>query len=204
MFLKNINQKTLTKRSNMKNWIQLLILAVISLFSFNSLQGEEGQSTNKDRPVVVVKTTQGSFEVTLFPDIAPKAVENFLKHAEDHYYDGTTFHRVIRGFMIQGGDPLGNGTGGVSIWGKPFEDEVRADVKFDKAGYLAMANSGPKTNGSQFFITTAQAKWLNQKHTIFGQVTKGYDIVQKIEATPTGRQDKPLEKQEIISITLKE
>lgn len=155
------------------------------------------------RPVVVVETTQGSFEITLFPDIAPKTVENFLTHAQDHYYDGLTFHRVIPKFMIQGGDPNGNGTGGKSIWGKTFEDEFSKDVKFDKKGMLAMANRGPNTNGSQFFITTEATPWLNQKHTIFGEVTKGYDIIQKIENTPTGPQDRPIEPQKIIKITLK-
>ena len=192
----------------MKNWIQILAFVALNLFALTSVYAAENTLatpvTKENRPVVTIETTQGSFEVTLFPDVAPKAVENFLKHAEDHYYDGTTFHRVIKGFMIQGGDPLGNGTGGQSIWGKPFEDEVSPSVKFDKPGYIAMANSGPRTNGSQFFVTTSSPAWLNQKHTIFGEVTKGYDVVKKIEMVPTGRQDKPLEPQKILSIKLKQ
>lgn len=160
-------------------------------------------TVKKERPVLVFETTQGNFEVTLFPDVAPKAVQNFLEHAEEGYYNGTKFHRVIKGFMIQGGDPLGNGTGGQSIWGKTFEDEVSPQVQFDRPGLLAMANRGPNTNGSQFFITTAPTQWLNQRHTIFGEVTQGYDVVKKIENIATGAQDKPLEDQKILSITLK-
>jgi peptidylprolyl isomerase len=157
----------------------------------------------KERPVAVVETNRGTFEVSLFSDIAPKTVENFVKHSQDHYYDNLTFHRVIPDFMIQGGDPSGNGTGGQSIWGKNFEDEFSPSVKFDKKGLLAMANRGPNTNGSQFFITTAETPWLNNKHTIFGEVIKGYDVVEKIEKTPTGAQNKPLEPQKILKITIK-
>ncbi|MBI5274514.1 MAG: peptidylprolyl isomerase [Chlamydiales bacterium] len=154
-------------------------------------------------PVLEVKTTQGTFEITLRPHIAPKACENFMKLAEKKYYDGIIFHRVIKGFMVQCGDPTGTGRGGSSIWGKSFEDELRADVKFDKPGLLAMANSGPNTNGSQFFITTASTPWLNMNHTIFGEVTKGYDVIQKIETTKTDRMDKPVETQKILSVTVK-
>lgn len=156
------------------------------------------------QPTVIIETNQGSFEVVLRPDIAPKAVENFLKHAQDGYYNGIIFHRVIQGFMIQGGDPTGTGRGGESIWGHPFEDEFSPLVKFDRVGILAMANSGPKTNGSQFFITTAATPWLNMKHTIFGEVVKGYDIVQKIESTKTAPGDRPLEPQKILRIYTKQ
>lgn len=156
----------------------------------------------KENPVVSIETTAGTFEVTLFPDVAPKASENFIKLAEKDYYDGTVFHRVIPGFMIQGGDPAGTGAGGESIWGKSFEDEFNKDVKFDKPGLLAMANRGPGTNGSQFFITTAETSWLNNKHTIFGQVTKGYDVIKKIEGTgsPSGKPSTPTK---ILKITVK-
>lgn len=157
-----------------------------------------------EKSVVVIETNQGPITVALKPDVAPKAVENFLKLAEKKYYDGVIFHRVIKGFMIQGGDPTGTGRGGQSIWGTPFEDEVSANVKFDKPGLLAMANAGPKTNGSQFFITTAPATWLNGKHTIFGEVIDGYDVVKKIEAANTGPQDKPIATQQILSITVKD
>lgn len=155
-----------------------------------------------ENPIVVFETTQGNFEAELYPDKAPKAVENFLKLAEKHYYDGTVFHRVIKAFMIQGGDPQGNGTGGQSIWGKSFQDEFSPSLKFDQPGLLAMANRGPNTNGSQFFITTAPAPWLNQKHTIFGKVISGYDVVKKIEMTPT-QNDRPVTPQKILKITMK-
>ncbi len=143
--------------------------------------------------VVVFETNLGNFEITLKPDVAPKACENFLGLVAKGYYDGIIFHRVIKGFMIQGGDPTGTGAGGQSIWGKMFGDECSSSVKFDKPGLLAMANRGPNTNGSQFFITTAPATWLNMKHTIFGEVTTGYDIVKKIETSPTAPGDRPVE-----------
>ena len=149
-------------------------------------------------PMVVLETTQGNITVELFPDVAPKACENFLKLVEKGYYDGIIFHRVIPGFMIQGGDPTGTGRGGQSIWGSPFEDETSENVTFDRAGLLAMANAGPNTNGSQFFITVAKTPWLNGRHTIFGQVVEGYDTVQKIENTPTGPGNKPTQEQKII------
>jgi peptidylprolyl isomerase len=185
------------------NTFKTLFLSItMSLSSLSSLQAAE--KSMPDRPTAVFETNQGTFEVELRPDIAPKAVENFVKHAEEGYYDGVIFHRVIKGFMIQGGDPLGTGVGGVSIWGKPFEDEVNDTDKFDKPGVLAMANAGPTTNGSQFFITTAPTTWLNKKHTIFGQVISGYDVVQKIENAKTGPRDKPEEDQKILHITIKE
>lgn len=154
----------------------------------------------KTDKIYIIETNQGSFEVALKPEIAPKAVENFIKLAEKGYYNGIIFHRIIKGFMIQGGDPTGTGRGGKSIWEQPFEDEFDAHVGFDRPGLLAMANSGPRTNGSQFFITTVPTEWLHMKHTIFGEVTKGYDIVQKIEAVETDARDKPLATQKIIKI----
>lgn len=156
-----------------------------------------------DNTVVVLETNQGLIELTLSPDIAPKACENFVKLTEKGYYNGTIFHRVIPEFMIQGGDPTGTGRGGSSIWGKPFGDEVRASVKFDKPGILAMANSGPNSNGSQFFITTAETPWLDMRHTVFGRVTAGYDVVQKIESVKTMPGDKPAAEQKIIKAYVK-
>lgn len=148
--------------------------------------------------IVVLETNQGPIEVKLMPDVAPKTCENFTSLIEKKYYDGIIFHRVIKNFMIQGGDPTGTGRGGSSIWGTPFEDEVNPNVKFDRPGLLAMANAGPNTNGSQFFITTKETPWLNMKHTIFGEVTKGYDVVKKIENTSTDSSSKPLTEQKII------
>lgn len=155
-------------------------------------------------PIAVFKTTKGEFEIELRPDLAPKAVENFVTHSKNGYYNGLIFHRVIKNFMIQGGDPTGTGRGGESIWGKPFEDEFSSKALFDKPGILAMANAGRNTNGSQFFVTTVPTYWLNGRHTIFGYVTKGFDIVKQIESVPTnGRANKPLAEQKIISITIK-
>lgn len=158
---------------------------------------------SKINPIIVIETTEGVVEVTLKPNIAPKACENFVKLAEKKYYDGVSFHRVIKDFMIQGGDPKGNGTGGESVWGKPFEDEFSPSAVFSKPGILAMANSGPHTNGSQFFITTAETPWLNHKHTIFGEVTKGYDVIEKIETTEVDRMDRPKKPQKILKMYIK-
>ena len=137
------------------------------------------------------------------PETAPKACENFTGLVEKGYYDGLVFHRAIKGFMIQGGDPTGTGRGGNSLWGRPFGDEVTGDVTFSKKGILAMANSGANTNGSQFFITTASTPWLNNKHTIFGEVVAGYAVIEKIEGTPVGAQDKPAEDQIILKAYVK-
>ncbi|XPV67978.1 MAG: peptidylprolyl isomerase [Halarcobacter sp.] len=157
-------------------------------------------------PIAVLKTSKGDIEIELRPDIAPKAVENFITHSKNGYYNGLIFHRIIKNFMIQGGDPTGTGRGGESIWGKPFKDEFASNAVFDKAGILAMANAGPNTNGSQFFITTVPAYWLNGRHTIFGYVTKGYETLKALENVPTTGQyrgNKPLTDQKIISITIK-
>lgn len=152
----------------------------------------------------VFETNQGQIKFRLFPDSAPKAVENFRGLIEKGYYDGVVFHRVIEDFMVQGGDPTGTGRGGESIWGKPFEDEFDASLSFDRKGMLAMANAGPHTNGSQFFITTAQTPWLDGRHTIFGEVIEGYETVEKIEKTETGSADRPVSEQKILKATLKE
>ena len=177
----------------------IFVLFLSLFFVFNAFGKDEGMGEN----IVVLETNQGVIELRLFPDVAPKTCENFTKLVKKGYYDGLIFHRVIKDFMIQGGDPTGTGMGGESIWGKPFEDEVTADVKFDKAGLLAMANSGPNTNGSQFFITTAKTPWLNMKHTIFGEVILGFDLLQKIENTPVNSQDRPIAEQKIIKAYLK-
>jgi peptidylprolyl isomerase len=152
---------------------------------------------------VVLETTQGEIEIKLYPDIAPKACENFTALIGEGYYDGVVFHRIIKGFMIQGGDPTGTGRGGTSKWGRPFEDEVSRSVVFDGPGILAMANSGKDSNGSQFFITVAPAPWLNMKHTIFGKVIAGEDTLKRLENIKTGAGDRPVEKQEIIRAYVK-
>jgi peptidyl-prolyl cis-trans isomerase B (cyclophilin B) len=143
-----------------------------------------------------MQTNQGTIEIELFDEDAPKTVENFKKLANDGFYNGVIFHRVIPDFMIQGGDPTGTGTGGP---GYQFEDEFN-DHKVER-GALAMANAGPNTNGSQFFIVTAEATpWLDGKHTVFGKVTSGMDVVDTIEQTDTDSRDKPLEEMRIESI----
>jgi peptidyl-prolyl cis-trans isomerase A (cyclophilin A) len=166
-------------------------------------------------PTATIRTNQGSFKVSLMPDHAPKTVDNFVRLAEgskewvdprdgvsktEPLYPGTIFHRVIEGFMIQGGDPTGTGTGGP---GYRFDDECPPDgPTFDEAGRLAMANSGPHTNGCQFFITVAPTPWLNGRHTIFGQVIENYDLVERISKTETGSQDRPAEDVVIEGITI--
>jgi cyclophilin family peptidyl-prolyl cis-trans isomerase len=145
-------------------------------------------------------TSEGPITIELFDEDAPKTVDNFKKLAGDGFYDGLIFHRVIKDFMIQGGCPQGTGTGGP---GYTFEDEFN-DHKVVR-GALAMANAGPNTNGSQFFLVTApEASWLDGKHTVFGQVTEGMDVVDKIEATPTDARDKPTEDVRIESLTFNE
>jgi peptidyl-prolyl cis-trans isomerase B (cyclophilin B) len=170
--------------------------------------------------VIEMKTNKGSIKMKLFPEYAPKAVENFITHSKNGYYNGLIFHRVIRDFMIQGGDPKGNGTGGESIYGKPFEDEFSPNL-FNIRGALSMANAGPNTNGSQFFIVQNQnidpgfreqmekagypkeiidvymerggTPWLDFRHTVFGQVLEGMEVVDEIANVETDHQDRPLE-----------
>ncbi|AQS53357.1 Putative peptidyl-prolyl cis-trans isomerase [Jeotgalibaca dankookensis] len=169
---------------------------------------------------IIMHTTAGDIHISLFPDVAPKTVENFLGLAKKGYYDGIIFHRVIEDFMIQGGDPTGTGMGGESLWGDSFEDEFSMDA-FNIKGALSMANAGPNTNGSQFFIVTKKSieptkpeqlekggwpseiveayaekggtPWLDQRHTVFGQVRSGMDVVHKIENVEKGANDKPVE-----------
>ncbi|RAH48950.1 WD40 repeat domain-containing peptidylprolyl isomerase [Aspergillus brunneoviolaceus CBS 621.78] len=148
----------------------------------------------------ILHTTMGDIHLRLYPSAAPKAVENFTTHARAGYYNNTIFHRVIRKFMIQGGDPLGDGTGGESIWGGEFEDEF-SSLKHDKPYTLSMANAGPNTNGSQFFITTEKTPWLDGKHTVFGRAVQGLDVVHKIENTKTYK-EKPEQDIKIVSITV--
>ena len=147
-------------------------------------QKVSSHKVNEHNPVVVLETTMGPLEIELFEDVAPLAVENFMTHIKDGYYNGIAFHRIIKDFMIQGGDPTESGRGGESIWHKDFKDEYKNKV-FDKPGILAMANRGPSTNGSQFFITTAPTPWLNGHHTIFGEVLpNSYETLNKLNNVP--------------------
>ncbi len=141
---------------------------------------------------VVFETNKGDIVFKLFSEIAPKTVENFIGLTKKGYYNGVVFHRVIKDFMIQGGDPTGTGHGGESLWGGRFEDEFAPGVVFDRSGLLAMANAGPNTNGSQFFITTKPTPWLNGRHTIFGEVIDGFDVVDTIQNVQVNGRNRPL------------
>jgi len=175
---------------------KILLLLVTSIFMYAA------------NPIAILETTKGNIEIELRADLAPKTVENFTTHIKNGYYNGLIFHRIIKDFMIQGGDPTGTGRGGESIWGGKFQDEFNSKAMFNKKGVLAMANAGPNTNGSQFFITTVPTPWLNGKHTIFGYV-KGddsFNTVRKLEYVPTnGRYagNKPLEEVKIIKAYIK-
>jgi cyclophilin family peptidyl-prolyl cis-trans isomerase len=191
---------------------QLMIMCMI-IFGVLACKGQENDQVtsketqtkqeSKEMTVAVIKTNMGTIEIEMFADQTPKTVENFVGLADSGYYNGVTFHRVIPNFMIQGGDPTGTGRGGESIWGKKFEDEIAPSLVFDKPGILAMANSGPNTNGSQFFITVAATSWLDGNHTIFGQVIEGMDVVYAISKVPTSKPgDKPLEPVVMESVTI--
>jgi len=163
---------------------------------------------NAANPIAVLETTKGTIEIELRADLAPKTVENFTTHIKNGYYNGLVFHRIIKGFMIQGGDPTGTGRGGESIWGGKFKDEFNAKAMFNKVGILAMANAGPNTNGSQFFITTAKTPWLNGHHTIFGYVkgAKSFEVIDALENVATnGRYggNRPLKEEKIIKASIK-
>lgn len=142
--------------------------------------------------VAIIQTNMGTIELELFADKTPKTVENFVGLANKGYYNGVIFHRVIDNFMIQGGDPTGTGRGGQSLWGGKFEDEFVPELKHDSEGILSMANAGPNTNGSQFFITLVPTPWLDGRHTVFGKVIKGMDVVKAIGKVPRNQQDRPL------------
>ncbi|EMD39875.1 hypothetical protein CERSUDRAFT_112125 [Gelatoporia subvermispora B] len=179
---------------------------------FNERPTREEQSIASSAPVLgkgapsplanaaTIHTTLGDMHLRLFPQQAPKAVENFVGHARSGYYEGVIFHRVIPKFMIQTGDPLGDGTGGTSIWGDEFEDEFTDELKHDRPYTVSMANAGPGTNGSQFFITTNATPWLDKKHTIFGRVLSGLEVVHAIENVKTNKLDKPFEDIKIVNI----
>jgi len=185
----------------------------------------------KGDTIALMHTNMGDITFKLFPEQAPKAVENFTTHAKNGYYNGLIFHRIIKDFMIQGGDPAGTGTGGESIWGKSFEDECCVERR-NYCGALSMANAGPNTNGSQFFIVHANSvpdgmleqmkdipdrfppevaeiyanrggtPWLDFKHTVFGQAADGFDIVEAVACVQTDGRDRPLEPVTISSIEI--
>lgn len=170
------------------------LVIIISLFVSSNIfsQKKETKKMADTATVAVIKTNMGTIEIELFEKEIPKTVENFVGLANKGYYDGVIFHRVIDNFMIQGGDPTGTGRGGESFWGGKFKDEIVPELVFDKEGLLAMANAGPNTNGSQFFITLAATPWLNGHHTIFGKVITGMDVVKAIGKVAKNQMDRPV------------
>ncbi|KAK7536429.1 peptidyl-prolyl cis-trans isomerase-like 1 [Phyllosticta citribraziliensis] len=147
---------------------------------------------------VALETSMGTVTLELYTAHAPRTVQNFRTLAQRGYYNNVVFHRIIPDFMIQTGDPTGTGRGGESIYGEKFEDEISPQLKHTGAGVLSMANSGPNTNGSQFFITLAPTPWLDGKHTIFGRVKSGMPVVRRMGLARTDRDDKPLEEVKIV------
>ena len=177
----------------------LVMLAYGLLFAYGKLNNVNSNTSDKgyfsmsdSTTVAIIKTNMGTIEIELFADQTPKTVENFVGLAEKGYYKGVIFHRVIKDFMLQAGDPTGTGRGGASFWGGKFEDEFVSDLKHDTPGILSMANAGPNTNGSQFFITLVATPWLDGKHTVFGKVINGMDVVNEIGKVKTGAGDKPV------------
>lgn len=149
---------------------------------------------------VVLRTSKGDIHLQLTPNETPRTVQNFVTHCRDGYYNNVIFHRVIKNFMMQTGDPQGDGTGGESIWGGEFEDEFHPDLKHTQPFVLSMANCGPNTNGSQFFITTVKCPWLDNKHTVFGKVVHGSDVVTAIENVACDKTDRPVEDVKILQV----
>lgn len=147
---------------------------------------------------VLLETSMGPVTVELYTEHAPRTCRNFAELAARAYYDGNVFHRIIPDFMVQGGDPTGTGRGGTSIYGDKFDDEISPALRHTGAGVLSMANAGPNTNGSQFFITLAPTPWLDGKHTIFGRVKSGLSVVKRMGLVRTGADDRPVEEVKII------
>lgn len=178
----------------------LMILCAISVMACSSEAKTEQVAVPLKPATAVFETSMGTFEIKLATELAPKTCENFIELAKKGYYNGIIFHRVIDNFMIQGGDPTGTGRGGP---GYTIKDEFSSKLTHDGAGVLSMANAGPNTGGSQFFITLRECPWLDGKHAVFGKVTKGMDVVYKIGHVKTDGNDKPLEAVTIKSIIIK-
>ncbi|XP_022820066.1 peptidylprolyl isomerase domain and WD repeat-containing protein 1 [Spodoptera litura] len=168
------------------------------------ISATEGQGVQRLYEQAILHTSLGDVHIRIFGKDVPKTAENFCVHSRNGYYNGHVFHRVIKGFMVQTGDPTGTGTGGESIWGGEFADEFKPHLKHDRPYTVSMANAGPNTNGSQFFITLAPTPWLDNKHTVFGRVVRGMEVVQNIGSVKTNpKTDKPYEDVRIISVTVK-
>lgn len=183
--------------------ILIMMLVLMTSFTAGCIAGGKDNGGKKvANRIAVFETNKGTFEIELFEDKTPITTKNFIDLTEKGFYNGVIFHRVIDGFMIQGGDPEGTGMGGP---GYTIEDEFLSDLRFDGEGILAMANTGmPHTGGSQFFITLDKTPWLNGKHTIFGKVIKGMDVVRTIGHSETDFSDRPLEKVVMEKVTIKD
>ena len=177
-----------------------LAYAMVGLAAAGTLLAGLVRAESTD-PQAIIETTMGRIVVTLYRSHAPKTVENFITLANKGFYNGIIFHRVIPGFMVQTGDPTGTGRGGP---GYSFADEFAPGLHHDGPGVLSMANAGPNTNGSQFFITLAATPWLDGKHAIFGRVTEGQDVVDRIAAAKRNAQDRPLDDIKMTTVTIKE
>lgn len=189
----------------MKTQLCLLLVLAVSITCSQSKKDErmEKDEQSAKTPYARIETSMGTIEIELFERATPKTVQNFVGLAEKGYYNGVIFHRVIDGFMIQGGDPTGTGRGGQSIYGAPFADEFVDTLRHTVPGILSMANAGPNTNGSQFFITLVPTPWLDQRHTVFGRVASGMDVVQAIGKVKTTKPaDRPIEPVVMKSVTI--
>jgi|ETN02SMinimDraft_2_1059926.scaffolds.fasta_scaffold15632_4 peptidyl-prolyl cis-trans isomerase A (cyclophilin A) len=187
----------------------VVVIAASAYFIFNQNGNSEEETLNRVNGnseeetlnrVAVIETNLGTMEIELFNDKAPRTVSNFVDLIEKGFYDGVIFHRIISGFMIQGGDPTGTGRGGP---GYTIDDEFHPDLKHDSKGILSMANAGPNTGGSQFFITLAPTPHLDNRHAVFGKLIKGEEILDKIGAVETGPNDKPINEVKMIKVTIK-
>lgn len=183
----------------MRSKITITLMIIVAMASITIAMG--GKPKMPDKLYAALETNKGKITCILYTQQTPKTVENFLTLVKKDFYNGTIFHRVIPNFMVQGGDPLGTGTGGP---GYQFEDEIVGGLGFDRVGRLAMANAGPNTNGSQFFITVAPTTWLNGKHTIFGQVIEGQAVVDAISNVERDGRDKPAKDVILKKVTIKE
>uniref|UniRef100_A0A2P2J881 Peptidyl-prolyl cis-trans isomerase n=1 Tax=Rhizophora mucronata TaxID=61149 RepID=A0A2P2J881_RHIMU len=161
-------------------------------------------SSEGGSPEVTLETSMGAFTVELYYKHASRTCRNFMELSRRGYYDNVKFHRIIKDFIVQGGDPTGTGRGGESIYGPKFEDEIRSELKHTGAGILSMANAGPNTNGSQFFITLAPAPSLDGKHTIFGRVCRGMEIVKRLGSVQTDNNDRPIHDVKILRASVKD
>jgi len=183
-------------KNNSKVLLIIVVIVASGYFIFNQNGNSEEETLNR---VAVIETNMGTMEIELFEDKAPRTVSNFVDLIEKGFYDGVIFHRIISGFMIQGGDPTGTGRGGP---GYTIDDEFHPDLKHDSKGILSMANAGPNTGGSQFFITLAPTPHLDNHHAVFGKLIKGEEILDKIGAVETGPNDKPINEVKMIKVTI--